>query len=292
MKKYLSIFIMLILFIGCSKRPKGVLSEEKMVAVMTDIQIAEAYERSGDAYDYLHGRDREMLGRGILMRHGVTPEEMDSTLAWYGRNMNEYPKLYKKIDAELNRRQLQYARAAGESENEGSSADLWPYSRHYTLDNKSLTGGIVVDIPVSEINPGDKLTWKMKVDGASARDLTLGVDYVDGSSEVYKQSNRSFDKWVEVSLQTDSILEICGIFAIADFEYSTPRVLIDSVQLTHLPFNREDYRKNGFQRSIRPAGRKIVLPPDTSTNSSLVDEPIIPRPSSSTGKSRGVSTRR
>lgn len=292
-KKYLSILSVLALIgAGCSKRPKNILSEDKMVAVMTDIQIAEAYDRSGGANEYLNGRNRELLGRGVLMQHGVTPEEMDSTLAWYGRNMDEYPKLYKKIDAELSRRQLKYARAAGESENEGSSADLWPYSRHYVIDGKSLTEGIVANIPSVDLEPGVKITWKMSVDGATARNLTLGVDYADGSSEVYKQTNRSLDKMVEISLQTDSILEVSNIFAIADFEYSAPRVLIDSVQLTKLPFNREEFNRNVFQRSIRPAGRKVILPPDTSANSSLVPDSITLSPSSSTEKSLGVSTRR
>ena len=290
--KYMSTTILLaILATGCSKRPKGILSEDKMVAVMADIQIAEAYERSGDANSYLHGRERELLGRGILMQHGVTPEEMDSTLAWYGRNMDEYPKLYKKIDAELSRRQLKYARAAGESEKEGSSADLWPYGRHYVLTDKSLTDGIIVSIPSNELAPGDKLTWKMAVDGADSRTLTLGVDYTDGTSEIYKQVNRSDERWVEVTLQTDSLLEVGQIFAIADFEHTRPRVFIDSVQLTHIPFNREEFNRKGFQRVIRPAGRKIILPPDTSANSSRVPDSITSKPSLSTEKSLGVSTR-
>lgn len=291
-KNYLSIFAIFVLLVsGCSKRPEGILSEDKMVAVMTDLQIAEAYDRSGDANGYLQGKSREMLGRGILMHHGVTPEEMDSTLAWYGRNMDEYPKLYKRIDAELNKRQRKYARAAGDAENAGPSADLWPYSRHFVLDDRSLTNGIVASISANDLVPGDKLTWKMAVDGATARTLTLGVDYADGSSDVYKMTNRSFDRWVEVSLQTDSTLEASRIFAIADFEHTVPRILIDSVQLTNIPFNREEYRKAGFQRSIRPAGRKMVLPADTSANLSLVPDEMTSRPSLSTENSLGVSTR-
>ncbi len=292
-KKYLCISAILILMAtGCSKRPKNILSEDKMVAVMVDIQIAEAYERSGNANGYLNGQNRELLGRGILMQHGVTVEEMDSTLAWYGRNMDQYPKLYKKIDAELNKRQLKYARAAGESNYEGSSADLWPYNRHFVLDNRSLTDGIIVNIPVTDITPGDKITWKMMVEGASSRNLTLGVDYENGTSDIYKVSNKGFDKWVELSLQTDSSLTVNRIFATADFGNPTKRVLIDSIQLTSLPLNREDYRKVGYQRTIRPAGRKIVLPPDTSANSRIVPEAITDKPSLSTVNNRGVRTLR
>lgn len=293
LKRYLIVLAVLIVILsGCSKRPKNILSEDKMVAVMVDIQIAEAYERSGDANTYLNGQSRELLGRGILLHHGVTVEEMDSTLAWYGRNMDEYPKLYKKIDAELNKRQLKYARAAGESENEGSSADLWPYSRHYVIDDKSLTDGIIVNIPVSDLAPGDKLIWKMKVDGASSRNLSLGVDYENGTSDIYRITNIGYDKWVELSLQTDSTLGVNRIFATAQFGNITRRVLIDSIQLNHMPFNREEYHKAGYQRSIRPAGRKIVLPPDTSTNSSNVPEVMLSKPSLSTEKSLGVSTLR
>lgn len=277
---------------GCSNRPKGILSEDEMVQVMVDLQIAEAYERNGDANGYLHGKSRELLGRGVLMEHGVTVEEMDSTIAWYGRNMDEYSKLYKKIDIELNKRQLKYARAAGESENVGSLADLWPYSRHYVVDQHSLTNGLVVNIPVTELAPGDKLTWKMIVEGASSRNLTLGVDYENGGSEVYKMANKSYDKWVEVSLQTDSTQIVNRIFAIADFDDPTQRVLIDSIQLYHTPLNSEEYRKVGYQRSIRPAGRKIVLPPDTSTNSSGVPAATADKPSLSTANNLGVSTRR
>ncbi len=292
-KKYLSIFaICALLATGCSKRPKGILSEDKMVAIMADIQIAEAYDRSGESNGYLHGRDRELLGRGILKQHGVTPEEMDSTLAWYGRNMDEYPKLYKKIDAELNRRQLKYARAAGESENEGSSADLWPYGKHYVLTDNSLTRGIIANITAPDLQPGDKLTWKMTVEGADTRNLTLGVDYTDGSTVINRQTNRGFNDWTEITLQTDTLLEVSRIFAIADFEHTNPRVIIDSVQLTYIPFNREEFRNMGYQRKLPPAGRKIVLPPDTSANSSLVPEEMTSKPSLSTENSLGVSTLR
>ncbi|MDE6479090.1 MAG: DUF4296 domain-containing protein [Muribaculaceae bacterium] len=284
--------ILAILSSGCSKRPKYILSEDKMVSVMVDLQIAEAYDRSGDAHEYLKGKDRELLGRGVLMHHGVTVEEMDSTLAWYGRNMDEYAKLYKKVDAELNKRQLKYAKAAGESENEISSADLWPYSRHFVFDNRSLTDGIIANIPVTELAPGDKLTWKMIVEGSSSRNLTLGVDYENGTSDTYKISNRLYDKWVELSLQTDSTLTVNRIFAIADFGNPDNRIIIDSIQLTRIPFNRDEYDKHGYQRTIRPAGRKIVLPPDTSTNSSEVPEAMLSKPSLSTEKSLGVRTLR
>ncbi len=292
MKHLPAILLLFIISFGCSQRPKDILSEEKMVAVMTDIRIAEAYERSGNAYEYLNGQSRELIGRGVLMHHGVSVEEMDSTIAWYGRNMDEYAKLNKKIDIELSKRQLKYAKAAGESENDGSSSDLWPYSRYYVIDDNSLSDGIIASFPVTELSPGDKITWKMMTQGATSRTLTLGVNYEDGTSEITKISNGGFDKWIETSLQTDTTLNVTQIFAIASFEHSRPRVFIDSLQLIHLPYNRNEYQMSGYKRKVGPAGRKIILPPDTSANSSLVPDSIIPMPSLSTEKRRGVKTLR
>lgn len=284
---------LLLLLAGCSKRPKGILSEDEMVSLMADIQVAEAYEQSGRVRDMGTGNDRELMGRGVLMEHGVSIEQMDSTLAWYGRNMDEYAKLYKKVDDELRRRQEKFASAAGELENSGPSADLWPYGRHLVLTDRSLTEGIVAIIPPSEIEPGDKLTWKMRTMGASSHNLTLGVDYEDGTTSIVKTfANNSFDKWIDVSLQTDTLLTVSGVFAIMNADSRSGRVYVDSIQLIHQPLNREEYQKIHYQRRVgAPAARRTVLPSDSTANSSLVPDSITARPSASTGKSLALKTR-
>lgn len=285
-------FAACLLAVGCSKRPKDIISEDRMVEIMSDLQIAEAYDRSGEAGADMRWQNREMLGRGVLLKYGVSLEEMDSTLAWYGRNMDEYAKLYKKVDENLAKRQLKYARAAGESENSGPSADLWPYGRHFVVDDRSLADGIIADIPIPDLAPGDKIVWKMRTQGASARHITLGVDYEDGSSELVRTTNSSFDRWAETVLHTDTVLKVERIYASVGFDHSAPRVFVDSVMLLHQPFNREEYFRKGYQRRIGVAGRKVILPPDTAENSSLTPDSISLIPSSSTENSLGVRTRR
>lgn len=258
MKSRISLFILLVITLaGCSKRPKNIIKEDKMVEIMADLQIAEAYERNGKADPEMHGVNRELLGRGILMNHGVSVEDMDSTLAWYGRNMDEYSQLYKKVDQRLAKMQLKYARAAGESDNEGPSTDLWPYGRHFVIDNNQLTDGIVVNIPVPELTAGDRLTWKMRTHGASERRMTLGVNYENGRTEIVNIKNNGAEPWIETSLQTDSIETVARIFAILNVDNVSKRVFVDSIQLLHYPFNREEYNRTGFQRKIGVAQRKV-----------------------------------
>lgn len=264
MKVRTILFVFLALLASCSKRPDDIIKEDKMVEIMADLQIAEAYSRFGKAEPDMDGSNRELLGRGVLMSHGVTVEEMDSTLAWYGRNMDEYSKLYKKVDEHLARKQQKYAKAAGESNNSGPSTDIWPYGRHFVIDRNQTTDGLVVSIPLPEIETGDKLTWKMRTFGATSRRMTLGVDYDNGRSEIVNISNRALEPWIETSLQTDSLRTVTRIFAILEVERSTPKVFIDSVQMLHHPFNREEYHSRGYQHSIgAPAHTLRELPADT-----------------------------
>lgn len=285
----ISVFVLLA--VSCSDRPKDILSEDKMLDVMTDLQIAEAYDRSGESPREFQGYGKEKLGLGVLQQHGVTEEEMDSTLAWYGRNMDEYAKLYKKIDERLAKRQQKYAKAAGESESLDGGLDLWPYGRHLVIDEHSFTDGIVINIPAEDLVPGEKLIWKMRVQGATSRHMTLGVDYSDGSASIVRNTAYSSGPWIETALHTDTVLTPSGIFGVVNFGVDHPRVFVDSIQLLHQPRGKGDADRIGLQRRIGPALRTIILPSDSVANSSLVEDSIRRKPSLSTSNSLGVKTR-
>lgn len=274
--KHILLFLMAgMLLVGCSNRPKDIIDEKKMVEIMADLQITEAYERNGKAGPEINGNNRELLGRGVLMAHGVTVEEMDSTLAWYGKNMDEYSKLYKKVDERLAKMQQKYAIQAGVSESDGPSTDLWPYGRQLVLDPNQLTDGIMVSIPIPDLELGDKLTWKLRTKGSSSRRMILGVDYEDGRMELVENTNNGMDPWMEISLQTDTLNKVDRIFAIMNAEYSTPRAFIDSIQLLHYPFNIEEYHKSGYQRKIAPPSRKAVKLESDSVKPEKPDTPNI-----------------
>lgn len=266
MKNSLLFFFIVILLSACSNRPKNIIDEKKMVEIMTDLQIAEAYERNGDAGPEISGSNRELIGRGVLMAHGVSVEEMDSTLAWYGRNMDEYAKLYKKVDERLAKMQQKYARAAGESENNGPSMDIWPYGRHFVIDKNQMSDGLAVNIPLPEIAVGDKLTWKLRTHSASSRRMILGVEYDNGRSELVDNSNSSPEPWIEVNLQTDTLSSVARIFAILKVEASSSRSFIDSVQLLHYPFNLDEFHRSGYQRKYGVPSRKIEISTSDTTN--------------------------
>lgn len=126
------------------------------------------------------------------------------------------------------------------------------------------------------------------------RNITLGVDYEDGTTSIVKSAaNNSFDKWVEASLQTDSTLTVSGIFAVLNVDNSPgKRVFVDSIQMIHQPMKSDEYHHIHYQRRIGvPTARKVILPSDSTVNSSLVPDSMTAKPSLSTGKSLGLKTR-
>jgi len=92
------IFILTLLFLlllsACSKK---VLSEKQMEDVLFDIHIADAM--IGDNYyDFSSEEKKRELYASVFKKHGITQQQFDTSLVWYGRNLDKYLAIYTKLD--------------------------------------------------------------------------------------------------------------------------------------------------------------------------------------------------
>lgn len=227
---------------GCSHRPPGVLSESEMVDIMTDLQIAEAYNRS--QFGYQSGApDEKTLGEGVLGAHGVTRAEYDSTLSWYGRNLDEYEELYVKVDKNLESRRKSLERKAGDDVSSAPEGDdLWPYGRHYMIRPGAITRSVVFSIPSPDITRGDRVEWKLRVLTDQMMTAMLGVEYEDGIMSYVVTNLRSGGTSSMVTLQTDTAREVRRLFGTAfPIEEAEGGIRIDSLALRRLPIDSAQY---------------------------------------------------
>ena len=102
--RYSVVLLLGALLAGCSKVPDGILSEKKMQAVQTDMQLAEAMI-SLDNKGFPDNAHKEALYQSIFRKYKITQAEYDSSLVWYGRNLDIYMKVYDRVLADLNNRQ-------------------------------------------------------------------------------------------------------------------------------------------------------------------------------------------
>lgn len=234
---------------ACSKRPEKVVSDSKMVEVMTDMEIAQAYLQS-KGYQQNNPENRERILQYVLDKNKMNREEFDSTLAWYGRHIDLYEDLYAKVDKNLAKRE---ADVSGNNM-EALSNDLWPYSRHLGISSLSSADNFSFNIPAEDIEKGSKLTWKFHVTPSSDGTALLGVRYKSGG---YGYISRILTgKENELQLQCDSAEIVKEIFGNIHLNNNNGWVNIDSLSLSSLPFDSTIYYQIHSTRKYRGPIRK------------------------------------
>ena len=91
------------LLAACSKVPDGILSEKKMQGVLTDMLLAEAMVNV-DYNTYKSDTMKLALYESVFRKHDITQAVYDSSLVWYGRNLDIYMEVYNRVLADLNKR--------------------------------------------------------------------------------------------------------------------------------------------------------------------------------------------
>ena len=91
------------LLAACSKVPDGILSEKKMQGVLMDMLLAEAMVNV-DYNTYKSDTMKLALYESVFRKHDITQAVYDSSLVWYGRNLDIYMEVYNRVLADLNKR--------------------------------------------------------------------------------------------------------------------------------------------------------------------------------------------
>lgn len=222
-------------FLSCSDRPKNALSEKEMVNLLVDMQLAEAYENT---LNTSNSKSRLDLGKRVLEAHNISQESLDTTLAWYGRNVDDYAELYDKVDKEILKRKKKYTAV---EDAQTVSDDLWPYPEHLLFSSQSDDDTFSFIFPISDLEKGNSLHWNFYLPNSTGIKSILGVEYSDGRGEVIiNNSNKSINK---IEFQTDTAKEVKRIFGSIHIKDSKAfPVYIDSIALETTPLDTLIYK--------------------------------------------------
>ena len=252
--------LLAVIDISCKKTPEGVLNESEMVDLLTDMQLAEAY------YNTTPGGvkkiDKNILLESVLHKHGVTHAELDSSIAYYGRNLDDFYILYNKVE-----KKLQGGNLGSQSQEKVSADDIWPYSRFAAVSKNQTSNGIIFSFPAENILPGTSLEWNMRLTSPEGVEAMLGVEYDNGYSSIYKKraaGNRS----LSVSLQTDTAYKPKRIFGVMTVAPTAMPLWVDSLRLTKTEFDSLTYDRIRMQKLFPKPG---TIPSMSSTASERKD---------------------
>lgn len=247
---------------GCGRRPSNVLSEKKMVDLMVDLKLGDAYANvqfNGGSYQ----ERRTALAEGILASHKISREELDSTLSWYGRNLDDYTILCEKVEKKLEQRRKDMLHVdVAEELNQNA---LWPYPQNGTISTLGTSDGLIVSIPNPDVERGDILKWKLHSTSAPQLLGVFGVEYTNGTSDAVTMSY--YDNSIEMELQTDSgktVKRIYGTLRVKEPLRST--IYLDSIMMTRTPYDSVEYQRYRNMKRYGVGGRKAVKKDDDNAD--------------------------
>lgn len=248
-------------FGACRKRPKDVLAENDMVDLLVDLQLADAYySTTSSSPDRV---DRKILVESVLEKHGVSREQLDSTISYYGRNMDEYSALYDKVETRLRRE-------SGKNQTEEEKDDIWPYSRFAAIFPNMVSDGISFSFPAEDVAPGSALEWYMRLSAAEGAEAMLGVEYENGNS-TFVRKNPSNQRNMQLTLQTDTGQPVKRVFGVMTVPTKNMPVWADSIRLTRADYDSLAYYKIRQQKIVRPPQPKPAPSAETDSVEASMD---------------------
>ena len=160
---------------GCSSTPDGVLSKSDMADLLVDINIGESViEMNFREYD--NDSVKKVLRQSILAEHGLSSDDYDRSINWYGHHIDVYQEVYEEVIARLEKR-IAEEKVKGSAEEvlkpsevtvqtsfDGDSVDIWTQPKVYAFSSSTASEYLTFTINRdANMKPGDVYIWSMSV---------------------------------------------------------------------------------------------------------------------------------
>lgn len=245
---------------GCSKTPPGILSEKQMQAVLTDMQIAEAMI-GVDYKSYQDSGYKEALYESVFRKHKITQAVYDSSLVWYGRNLDVYMKVYDrvKVDLEQQIKDLGDVQASAAPNSRQDSVDIWPRRSMLILKPRVPFNGVTFDIkPQSNYSSGSTFVLGMHVSGMTehmSHQPEIRISAVQGDTIITVNDRILQDGYHETVLQTlptHQVRRVYGYIRLDNSDTSYFQVALDSLHLMRYNY-KVDFTLQSDSTRVEPA---------------------------------------
>lgn len=236
-----------LLLCSCSKAPSGILTEKEMQGVMTDMYLAEAMVGI-DYQTYKSDSMKQALYESVFRKHGITQAMYDSSLMWYGKNLDVYMEIYGRMIKDLDSR----VDALGDIQAEAVSSsrdsiDIWPRRTYLTLSADQLFNGTTFDIrPKENYSSGSIFVLGMHVWGLEKEmkhrpEIHIAVDQGDTTVVVTDRvQTDGYHETVLRSVPVKKVKRVYGSIRLDNGGMHYYKVFLDSLNL--MRYNYGSYK--------------------------------------------------
>ena len=238
--------------VSCDKTPDYVIKSDDMVDLLVDIHKGESVVELNRA-KYPNDSTRKMMKHSRFLRHGVTQEQFDTSLVWYGHNIEKYIEVYDKVIEELEG-EIKLADVSTDGSRVqmavvGDSVDAWGDVRFRQFAYGEPSDILKFNMRRDENwEKGDVYTWRFFVrKRISPMTWTLAADYNDGSTD-YLSGSVNSEGWQEVSFTTDSAKITSNLYGTIMLQ---PNLLesayVDSIMLIRTRMKPSEYFRSNVK---------------------------------------------
>ncbi|MCC8155410.1 MAG: DUF4296 domain-containing protein [Tannerellaceae bacterium] len=255
--KYVYLLGGLLLLYACSKAPSGILSEKKMQAVLTDMQIAEAMI-GVDYKAYQDSGYKEALYESVFQKHKITQATYDSSLVWYGKNLDVFMKMYERVRNDLDEqlRGLGNVQASATTSTKNDSVDIWPRRPYFIFTPEAPFNGLTFDIkPQRNYSSGSRFVLGMRVWGINSNmthfpEVRISIVQADTVITVNNViTTDGYHKTTIQSMPTRQVKEVYGVIRLDNTDANYFRIYTDSLNLMRYNY-RSDFTQAADSTSV------------------------------------------
>ncbi len=232
---------------SCSRVPKHIISEKKMRAVLYDMQMAEAIVETNSS-SYGTSDKRQVVYNSVFAKHHVTQAEYDSSLIWYGENMDLYMGIYKLVLKDVNEKiaamgDIKPNPLSGEASAK-DSIDIWIYNRSYVFKpEERIFNMLTFNIePQSPYSSGSSYVFGVSVWGVSSglkHKPQIHISAVQTDSIISVSKEITGDGYYEAVVRTvenKPVSRVYGYILVNDSEVLYHHIYLDDIQLMKYNF--------------------------------------------------------
>lgn len=211
---FICLLIAMLVGASCIDRPDYVLDEDQMVDLLVDVHKAEGLIET----QVSHGNDQQYqksIMAAVLVDHGVSRAQYDSSLMWYARHLKLLVRVYSHVDERLLAERDKWsamttdARDFSTSES-GDSVQLWTMRNYLVLDHSRFVDRRFWELESdSNFYRGDTLKWTFDVNHLIAgQQLMASITFSrdDRERQEFGRSVEEKERWKTVPVGQTSLL--------------------------------------------------------------------------------------
>lgn len=204
---------------SCIDRPETILTDDQMVDLLVDIHRSEGLLELQQSQAHADPQYQQAVMASVLVKHGVTRAQYDSSLMWYAKHLKLFVRVYSHVEERLEEEHEAWNLQVAESRDfdisaAGDSVELWTLRDYLVLDSRLCTSVRFWEVKAdSNYKAGDTLRWAFDVSHMAQGQKLMASMALRASEDDYANADSKYrDNMMTMPVGvTASLIEQDGI---------------------------------------------------------------------------------